>query len=113
MSLSTKLINSMGLTIVGMGVVFLVLIVLSFALDFLRVIVGQENKNKEVPSRKNAKDQESVEVSSIFPKEEEQEGVAVIAAAIAACQETTTENIRISSIKPIPRKKTVEIKAGS
>lgn len=45
MSLMDKLLNGIGITILGMGVVFAVLIILSFLLDALRVISG-ENKKK-------------------------------------------------------------------
>ena len=46
LSIGERLISSLGVTILGMGVVFAVLIILSLALDALRMVSG-ENKKKD------------------------------------------------------------------
>ena len=112
MSMGTKFINSIGLTILGMGVVFLVLIVLSFSLDLLRVLAG-DDKKKDTPSQEVAKSSNAVATPSEANKQEDdQELVAVIAAAIAAMSGTSVDDFVVRSIRPLPQKQSIWGAAG-
>ena len=54
MLISTKLINGLGLTIVGMGVVFTALILVSVALDVLKLVSAGVHK-KRIDKRQEIK----------------------------------------------------------
>ena len=97
MSIGAKLTNGLGLTILGMGVVFAILIVLSFSLDALRVLLAGEVKKPSVPVKEEIKEAISV-------KEDKEELVAVITATIAAYEETSSETLVVKSIKELSRK---------
>jgi len=92
--------QSLIITIFSMAVVFLVLIGISYLIDILRVTTNNHKKES-----KEAKDStESVKVSEPVEKEqniEDEELVAVIAAAIAASMGVTIPDINIKSIKRI------------
>jgi len=92
--------QSLIITIFSMAVVFLVLIGISYLIDVLRVTAN--NNKKEA---KEAKDlTESVRVSEPVEKSgniEDEELVAVIAAAIAASMGVAIPDINIKSIKRV------------
>ena len=94
MLISTKLTNGLGLTIVGMGVVFVTLILISLALDALRVISAALDKEslQVLPGI-------DVQEEIAAHEEDERELVAVISAAIAASTDTATDDFIIRSIR--------------
>lgn len=97
MLISTKLANGLGLTIVGMGVVFVTLILISLALDALRVIsAALEKESLQVPPGID------IQLVTAAPEEDEEELVAVITAAVAASTDTATDDFIIRSIRPRP-----------
>ncbi|MCR1899055.1 OadG family protein [Irregularibacter muris] len=106
MSIGTKFVNSIGLTILGMGIVFAVLIILSFALDLLRVIAG-DGKKKDTPSQEVAQKDTVVTSNEIVKQEDDGELIAVIAAAISAMSGTSVDDIVVRSIKPLPQKQSI------
>ena len=86
-------------TLLGMGTVFAVLIFMSFLISLFKYIPMFMNKKdkKEEPVQKKAVEQ-TVDVSE-EPEMDETELVAVIAAAIAAYEGTTTDGFVVRSIK--------------
>jgi sodium pump decarboxylase gamma subunit len=97
MSIGAKLTNGLGLTILGMGVVFAILIALSFSLDALRVFLAGEVKKPPTSVKEKTK-------KVIGVKEDKEELVAVITAAIAANEEISPEMLVVKSIRQLPRK---------
>lgn len=97
LSIATKLINGLGLAIVGMGVVFTALALISVALDVLRITSAQlENQNR--PST-TAKDKTGTTVAK--PSlEAENELIAVITAAVTVSSGTTNKDFIVRSIRP-------------
>ena len=49
MGIGVKLANGLGLTILGMGVVFAILAILSFSLDILRICLASETERRPIP----------------------------------------------------------------
>lgn len=93
MSLGEKLAGGLGLTFLGMGVVFLVLLVVSFSLDGLRLFCSR------LPERQFLKEKP---VPRETAEEDDSELVAVIAAAVAAYTESPMEGLRVRSIRKLP-----------
>lgn len=91
-----NLIDGLGVTIIGMGVVFLTLLVLSYVLELFRILSTspkpktEEAKVEEPPAEEPSDEQEYTD---------DLELVAVIAAAIAASLETTTDKLQVRSIR--------------
>ena len=98
MLLSTMLTKALGLTILGMGVVFTVLFLISIALDALRkVIVGFEKKKSLSLSPEN--DRNITIERRKHRREEKEELIAVITAAVAAFSKT--EGFIVRSVRPM------------
>lgn len=97
-----KLVNSLGITIIGMSVVFLVLILLSFTLDLLRIYAreGEEKsyKSEEVISSTRDNKQKEEDCSEL---------IAIIAAAISVSSDRDVEPRMIKKIKRISQKGSV------
>lgn len=93
--------QSLIITIFSMAVVFLVLIGISYLINVLKVATN--NNKKE--SKEATNSTESVKVSEPVEKagniEDEEELVAVIAAAIAASMGVAIPDINIKSIKRV------------
>ncbi len=92
--------QSLIITIFSMAVVFLVLIGISYLINVLKVATN--NNKKE--SKEATKSTESVKVSEPVEKAgniEDEELVAVIAAAIAASMGVAIPDINIKSIKRV------------
>ena len=111
MSVGDKLVNGLGVTILGMGVVFAVLIILSFALDALRILSGENNKKKATPSEEVVKT-ENIANTTESVQEEDEEIIAVISAAIASLSGNSIEEFFIKSIKPVPQKNNIWASIG-
>jgi len=98
MSISAKLTSGLGLTIVGMGVVFCALALISVALDLLRIGCAAPAKRAlpeagKTPGRRLAD-------AGITPQPDAAQLIAVITAAVAACTHRSREDFRIRSIRP-------------
>lgn len=87
-------------TLLGMGTVFAVLIFMSFLISLFKYIPMFMDKKdkKEAPAQKKEAEQ-TAESYSEEPEMDETELVAVIAAAIAAYEGTTTDGFVVRSIK--------------
>ena len=109
MLLSTILTKALGLTILGMGVVFTVLFLISIALDALRkVIVGFEKKKSLPLSPENDR---NITTERRKPRREEKEElIAVITAAVAAF--TKTKGFIVRSVRPMYQNNPVWGSAG-
>jgi len=97
MLISTKIAYALSLTLLGMGVVFIALILISVALDALRVIItGLENKTTIRPYPvKNAIPMKNRPAAS----QENKALIAVITAAVAAYAGSKTNGLVIKSIR--------------
>jgi len=104
MTLGEKFINSIGLTILGMAIVFVVLIILSYALDLLRII--GTDKKKPTSSEEVEQPTNSASAAEV-PQEDDGEIIAVITAAIASLSGSSIENFIVKSIKPVPQKNNI------
>ena len=100
-----EILKKAGLnTLLGMGTVFVVLIFIAFIISLFRFIPAIENKfkgQKEEPVKNTVSSPPAAE--TITDTEEELLGdaelVAVIAAAIAAAEETTPDGFIVRSIR--------------
>lgn len=97
MSIGAKLTHGLGLTILGMGVVFAILVVISLSLDALRVFLAEEVKNPSASVKEETKEARGV-------NEDREELVAVITAAIAANEATSPDTLVVKSIRQLPQK---------
>ena len=98
----SEILEKAGLnTLLGMGTVFVVLIVISFIIYLLGYIPKLQeklaNKDKKVEEKKEAPVQAAP--APVAAAEDDAELVAVIAAAIAAAEGTSTDGFVVRSIK--------------
>ncbi len=100
MSIVAKLANGFALTLLGMGVVFVVLAILSFALDIMRFFMA----DKEKAARRPENTKKSTDASAGKDRMETETLIPVISAAIAAYMETTSDQLVVKSIREIPPK---------
>ena len=96
-----KLQTAGGNTLLGMGVVFLVLIFISFIIScfgFIPKIVDSFGKKNKASEEEAATPSEST-VSTTEETTDDSELIAVIAAAIAASEHTSTDSFVVRSIR--------------
>lgn len=92
-------------TVMGIGTVFIVLVFLSFLISLFKYIPGLvEGKKKEAPAAPAAPAPVAAPVVVEEPADDT-ELIAVIAAAIAAAEGTSTDGFVVRSIRKINRKK--------
>lgn len=108
LTVATKLINGLGLAIVGMGVVFTTLVLISVALDLLRIAAARLESLAPATMTKNR----HAKTPAKQPLQEEDELIAVITAAVAAASGTNTSDFTIRSIRPRPPQGSVWSLAG-
>jgi len=98
MLMSTKIAHALSLTLLGMGVVFIALTLVSVALDALRMITaGLEKRTTPRPytsQKPNLIKPRSTDLSA------EKALIAVITAAVAAYEGLKTDRFVIKSIRP-------------
>ncbi|TCK97988.1 sodium pump decarboxylase gamma subunit [Natranaerovirga hydrolytica] len=98
------LINALGVTAVGMGIVFAMLIIISVIIANLRHV---NNLFAKQPKKQEVVKETKVETPVV--KEEsvdDLELVAVITSAIAASLNTTSDQLQVKSIRRVKTKKT-------
>ena len=106
-SFGTTMKNAALNTVMGLGTVFVILIFLIFLISLFKYVPGsgaQQVKKKEETTPAQA----PVPVPVAVPVQEETDNselIAVIAAAIAASEGTTTDGFVVRSIRKINRKK--------
>ena len=86
-------------TVLGMGTVFLVLIFMSFLISLFKYIPALVQRKEDKKQGERKQPQASAEQVDESEKTDETELVAVIAAAIAAYEGTTTDTFVVRSIK--------------
>ena len=93
-SLGEKMADAAGNTLMGMGTVFLVLIFISLLIScfkFIPQIMDKLSKKSEVV--------EEISETVTANEEDDSELIAVIAAAIAASEQTSTDSFVVRSIR--------------
>lgn len=106
-----KTLQRAGLnTLMGIGTVFVMLVLLSLLISLFRFIPNPEAKKaEEAKAAKAAKEAEAAAIAAAAPVQAEEnladdgELVAVIAAAIAAAEGTTTDGFVVRSIRKVKR----------
>lgn len=110
MPIGEKFLNSIAITILGMLVVFTVLIIIAYSLELLRIIFKDKNtKEKSVPEK-------VIEPVKLVPVTQENvediDLILLITAAIAAEENSSTDDFFVRSIKPLAQKDTIWASAG-
>lgn len=90
-------------TVMGLGTVFVMLIFLSFVIYLFKFIPNPDNKKKSAAAPAPVPAPAPVSVAA--EETDDSELVAVIAAAIAASEGTTTDGFVVRSIRKVNRKK--------
>ena len=99
-SLGEKMANAAGNTLMGMGTVFLVLIFISLLIScfkFIPQIMDKFTKKPSVEEKPEVVEETSETVTA--NEEDDSELIAVIAAAIAASEQTSTDSFVVRSIR--------------
>ena len=99
-SLGEKMANAAGNTLMGMGTVFLVLIFISLLIScfkFIPQIMDKFTKKPSVEKKPEVVEETSETVTA--NEEDDSELIAVIAAAIAASEQTSTDSFVVRSIR--------------
>ncbi|HHY04321.1 MAG TPA: OadG family protein [Thermoanaerobacterales bacterium] len=102
--LALNLLESGRACVLGMGIVFVTLYVLSIILDFMKYIFYHDDKAVEV--KKNEQDvvAEKADVQETDVQEDDTQIVAVIAAALSQYMDTSVGAFKIGSIRRIHKK---------
>lgn len=111
MSIGEKFLNTLGITILGMFVVFIVLVIIAYSLELLRIFFGEKNKKKAAEEYVEAKSDIAEEIS-VKENNDDVELVVLLTAAIAAFESTSSQNIIVRSIRKLPQNKNVWAAAG-
>ena len=113
MSMGERFINSLAITILGMSVVFVVLIIIAYSLELLRIIFKEKN-TKENHVLKNVA--ETTNVRNLMPATQENvediDLLLLITAAVAAEEDSSTDDFFVKSIMPLVQKDTIWASAG-
>jgi sodium pump decarboxylase gamma subunit len=91
-----------------MAIVFIALLVISYLIDGLRAIASKDNGKKTVEEKLEIEEKKDI----VEENSNEEELVAVIAAAIAASQGIDVSDVKISSIKRVPQNTPVWSRMG-
>lgn len=104
MTLGEKFVNSLGITILGMVVVFSVLIIIASSLKLLSILFG-DNYKKKIVNDVEKLEKETVNITqSNLGIEEDIDLVLLLTAAVAVHSNKSADDIIVSSIKPIGQK---------
>ncbi len=111
MSIGEKLLSTLAITLLGMVVVFVVLVIIAYSLELLRIIF-KEKPEKQVSEEKFEIKKEISEQPKTGSNEEDIDLVILITAAIAAFESKSSENIIVRSIRELPQNKNTWAAAG-
>lgn len=109
MSAVEQLVYGLIVTLIGMVIVFIVLIALSYMLDALKVLANRDKTKKEVKKVESMEDTIEPEIQE--QEDDEEELIAVIGAAIAAVMGSQS-NIVVKSIRRINDQTPIWAKSG-
>jgi sodium pump decarboxylase gamma subunit len=130
MSIGERFINSLAITVLGMVVVFVVLIIIAYSINMLKILFGDKEEKKKLDDGKElmkakvnfntAKNNSKAEVdsdliavlSAVIAAQNTDEIIAVLTAAVLAQSGRSTEEIIIKSIVPIKQKSSIWASAG-
>lgn len=98
-SMSERMTDAVLNTIIGMGSVFVILILISLLIYAFRVIPYLTERNKKAPETVIQTDKFVEQITQREQQQDDKELVAVIAAAIAAAAGTSTDEFVVRSIK--------------
>ncbi len=90
-------------TVMGIGIVFIILVFLSFVISLLKFIpglVGGKKQEAPAPVKSAPKAAPKAAPAPAAPAADDQALIAVIAAAVAAAEGTTPDQVRIAGIYP-------------
>ena len=107
-SFATTMKNAALNTVMGLGTVFVILIMLIFLISLFQFIPGsgaQEAKAKKKAAEEAAAPTPATVAAAPVQEADNSELIAVIAAAIAASEGTSTDGFVVRSIRKINRKK--------
>lgn len=105
--------DSLIITIFSMAIVFLALIIISYLIDALRTVSNKDNNKQENKVESNIEKETNLE--EVLDKDEtmdDEELVAVIAAAIASSLGVEVPKVKIKSIKRVPQNAPAWAKVG-
>ncbi len=105
-SLATAMGHAALNTVIGLGVVFVVLLFLTFLIGQFRHVAALEGKFAKKPAEKEQPPAPAVPVEEVLQTEElagDDDLVAVLAAAVAAYEGTTTDGFVVRSIRKSAR----------
>lgn len=105
---SVSIGQSLMITVFSMAIVFIALLVISYLIDGLRAIASKDNGKKTVEEKLEIEEKKDI----VEENSNEEELVAVIAAAIAASQGIDVSDVKISSIKRVPQNTPVWSRMG-
>lgn len=88
-------------TVIGMGIVFILLGLLSGVLYLLKFVGNDNKKKEEKPAEKPAEVKATAPVIETVQQTDDLELVAVITAAVAATMGTTSDKFVVKSIKRV------------
>ncbi len=97
-----NLIPVLSITLLGVLVIFSVLIILMLVLTFMKVFAPSENN--EVKTNKSEVKAPETTPKTISNNTDEEELIAVLAAAIASSLNTSVSNLRIRSYRRLKTK---------
>lgn len=116
--LGEKLLMSLRVTLLGMGTVFIALIVLIYIIELINKVLNlnytsdkKQDDSEDVNLEKANEDFAKIEDETIS-QEDEEELVAVITAAIAASLNRSTHDIVVRSVKRVPNNTPAWNRAG-
>ncbi len=102
MTIGEKLAGSIVVTFLGMGVTFLILVILWGVISLMTRVLNQaQPKKEEKPAAAEAKAEPQPVVETV-EKEDDEELIAVITAAVAASLQTSIHNIYVRNIVRVP-----------
>lgn len=102
MDITGNLIEGLGTTVIGMGIVFLTLIAIAFIISLLKY-ADQKPEQQPVSTAPVAEAVKTEEMQNALeieqPKQDELALVAAITAAVAASMGTSADKLRVVSIR--------------
>lgn len=101
--------DSLIITVFSMVVVFLTLLIISYLIDGLRVATGKKDNTEKVKTQDPIKESDTVVEE---PVKEDEEIVAVIAAAIAASEGVSIPQVKINTIRRVSNNISTWAKVG-
>jgi len=104
--------QSLMVTVFSMVIVFLTLLIISYLIKGLQSFSQKDRDEKTVENIEPIKTEEKQEIIEEVEYSDDEELVAVIAAAIAANIGVDISNVKIKSIKRVPQNTSVWSKVG-